>query len=180
MYLQEDVITLQIIHVSGKDKCSFFLGAHYQVFLGQLVEPAVYCSGYMNEAKRIIGPFDIHTGETGYPGLHGIICPVGQMCIEDPANNPNYGFVNYDTIFHSFLSVYTTVSLELWTDLLYQTQEAESAVAALYYCLAVYIISFVLSFLLFGKTLFEGRQAMINSILYSGCYFCICSCSCRQ
>lgn len=117
---------------------------------GQLVQPAMYCSGYMRDSE-VVGPYNVLTGETGYAGTQGKICPLGQICMEDPSNNPNYGFVNYDTIFHSFLSVYTFVSLELWTDLLYQTQEADSTVAALYYCLGVYIISFILSFLLFGK-----------------------------
>lgn len=91
------------------------------------------------------------TGKTSYAGTHGYVCTSGQMCLEDPTTTPNYGFVSYDTIFHSLLSVYTFVSLELWTDLMYQTQEADNTVAALYYCLGVYIISFVLTFLLFGK-----------------------------
>lgn len=119
-------------------------------FLGELVEPALHCSGYVN-GSSILGPRNVITGKTSYAGTHGYICTSGQMCLEDPANTPNYGFVSYDTIFHSLLSVYTFVSLELWTDLMYQTQEADSTVAALYYCLGVYIISFVLTFLLFGK-----------------------------
>lgn len=97
------------------------------------------------------GAYNIDTQEIVYPGVHGYICAVGQICMENSANNPNFGFVNYDTIFSSFLSVYTFVSLELWTDLMYQTQDADSHVAALYYCLGVYIIAFVLTFLLFGN-----------------------------
>ncbi|CAO3640711.1 unnamed protein product [Mucor fragilis] len=115
----------------------------------QLVQPALYCSGYMNDTT-VVGAYNVETGESSYPGYHGYLCAAGQICIEDPVNNPNYGFVNFDTIFFSFLNVYTFVSLELWTDLMYQTQEADSTVAALYYCLGVYIVAFVLTFLLFA------------------------------
>ncbi|KAI9483591.1 MAG: Ion transport protein-domain-containing protein [Benjaminiella poitrasii] len=115
----------------------------------QLVQPALYCAGYMN-GTTIIGAYNTETGSTSYPGYQGYICATGQMCIETPSNNPDYGFVNYDTIFNSFLNVYTFVSLELWTDLMYQTQDGDSTVAALYYCLGVYIIAFVLTFLLFA------------------------------
>jgi hypothetical protein len=116
----------------------------------QLVQPALYCSGYMN-GTTVTGAYNVQTGGSSYPGYHGYLCETGQICMEDPQNNPNFGFVNYDNIFFSFLSVYTFVSLELWTDLMYQTQDSDSTVAALYYCLGVYIIAFVLTFLLFGK-----------------------------
>lgn len=116
----------------------------------QLVTPALYCSGYLN-GSTVTGAYNIETQQTSYPGYRGYICSSGQICIEKPVNNPSFGFVNYDTIFFSFLAVYTSVSLELWTDLMYQTQDADSNVAALYYCLGVYIIAFVLTFLLFGK-----------------------------
>ncbi|KAI8075574.1 Ion transport protein-domain-containing protein [Thamnidium elegans] len=115
----------------------------------QLVEPAKYCSGYMN-GSTITGAYNTVTGETIYPGYQGYICTQDQICMENSVNNPQHGFVNYDNIFFSFLSVYTFVSLELWTDLMYQTQDADSSVAALYYCLGVYIIAFVLTFLLFA------------------------------
>jgi hypothetical protein len=114
-----------------------------------LVEPAKFCTGYFN-GTSIIGPYNIQTGTRDFAARYGYVCNLGQICIEDPANNPQSGFVNYDNIFFSFLSVYTFVSLELWTDLMYQTQDADSNIAALYYCLGVYIISFILTFLLLG------------------------------
>ncbi|KAI8378320.1 Ion transport protein-domain-containing protein [Blakeslea trispora] len=115
----------------------------------QLVQPPVYCSGYF-DGSVIVGAYNPETGKTSYPGYHGTICSVGQICMEHSDNNPNSGFVNYDTIFSSFLSVYTFVSMEQWTDLMYISQDADSTVSALYYCLGVYIIGFVLTFLLFA------------------------------
>lgn len=116
------------------------------------IEPIRYCSGYRN-GTSVMGPYNIQTGTHDYYGRHGYMCVSGQICVEDSNNNPQYNFVNYDNIFSSLLSVYTFVSLELWTDLMYQTQDADSSIAALYYCLGVYIISFVMSFLLFGKNI---------------------------
>ncbi|KAG0175172.1 calcium channel protein [Apophysomyces sp. BC1021] len=114
-----------------------------------LVEPPLYCSGFYNE-NAIVGPYNPAKDVYKYPGYNGYICVQGQICMEKPENNPNFGFVNYDTIFYAFLSCYTFVSLELWTELMYQTQDGDSTVAALYFCLGVYVISFVLTFLLFA------------------------------
>ncbi|RCI07266.1 calcium channel protein [Rhizopus stolonifer] len=132
--------------------------------LVMLVEPAKFCTGYMN-GTTLIGPYNVQSDNYDYAGQFGSICSSGQICIEDPANNPQDGFVNYDNIFFSFLSVYTFVSLELWTDLMYQTQYADSTVAALYYCLGVYIISFILSFLLLAViTSAFARVRALNSV----------------
>ncbi|KAF7722394.1 calcium channel protein [Apophysomyces ossiformis] len=114
-----------------------------------LVEPALYCSGFYN-GTSVVGPYNPAKDVYKYPGYNGYICSHGQICMEKPENNPNFGFVNFDTIFYAFLNCYTFVSLELWTEIMYQAQDADSTVAALYFCLGVYVISFVLTFLLFA------------------------------
>jgi hypothetical protein len=116
----------------------------------QLVEPAKFCSGYYN-GTTLLGPQSFELSSTDYPSSLGYLCKHGQICIEDSGNNPHYGYVNFDNIFSAFLNVFTFVSLELWTDQMYQTQEGSSSVAALYYCLGVYIVAFILTFLLFGN-----------------------------
>ncbi|KAI8381166.1 Ion transport protein-domain-containing protein [Radiomyces spectabilis] len=124
----------------------------YQLIPGNepvLVQPAQYCSGYYN-GTDVFGPYNPTLDEYGYAGYHGHLCSIGQICMEVSSNNPSYGFLNFDTIFSAFLAVYTFVSLEYWTDLMYQTQDADSTTAALYYCLGVYVIAFVLIFLIFA------------------------------
>ncbi|CAO3628226.1 unnamed protein product [Cunninghamella blakesleeana] len=113
------------------------------------VEPTAYCSGYYN-GSTIVGPFDISTQSNDFPGLQGYICVNGQRCMSDPSNNPSYGYMNYDMIFSAFLNVYTFVSMELWTDMMYIAQDADSRLAALYYCVGVYLIGFIFIFLLFA------------------------------
>ncbi|KAI9495474.1 Ion transport protein-domain-containing protein [Zychaea mexicana] len=114
-----------------------------------IVDPPLYCSGYYNEST-VMGAYNVETGVHSYPGFNGYLCRSGQICVEDQDNNPNFGFVNYDTIYFALLSVYTTMSLELWTELMYQNQDADSNVSVLFYCLVVYVISFLLIFLIFA------------------------------
>ncbi|KAI9259454.1 hypothetical protein BDA99DRAFT_538416 [Phascolomyces articulosus] len=114
-----------------------------------IVDPPLFCSGYYNDST-IMGAFNVKTGVHSYPGYGGYICTNNQICLEDQAHNPNFGFVNYDTIYFALLSVYTSMSLELWTELMYQNQDADSNASVLFYCLVVYVISFLLIFLIFA------------------------------
>lgn len=115
-----------------------------------MIDPPLYCSGYYN-GSTVVGAYNPITGSHSYQGRAGYYCSNGQVCLELDDHNPNYGFVNFDTIYYAILNVYTFVSLELWTDLMYQNMDGDSKVSALYYCLGVYVISFILIFLIFGK-----------------------------
>ncbi|CAO3588343.1 unnamed protein product [Absidia cylindrospora] len=110
-----------------------------------LVTPPMFCSGYYAANDTIIGPFDVTIQANTYPGYQGLLCPRSQQCIADPSTNT---YMNFDMIFSAFLNVYTFVSMELWTDMMYITQDADSRLAALFYCLGVYIIGFILIYLL--------------------------------
>ncbi|KAI9312156.1 Ion transport protein-domain-containing protein [Dichotomocladium elegans] len=112
-----------------------------------IVDPPLFCTGYYN-GSEVIGAYNPVTGEHSYPGYDGYICANNQICLELQANNPNYGFVNFDTIYFALLTVYTTVSLELWAPIMYQNQSADSRVTALFYCLVAYFLSFILVFMI--------------------------------
>ncbi|KAI8064552.1 Ion transport protein-domain-containing protein, partial [Gongronella butleri] len=111
------------------------------------VYPTQFCSGYYN-GTDVVGPFDIVLQKNGFAGRQGRICQSGQMCIANTALNPDDGYMNYDMIFAAFLNVYTFVSMELWTDMMYIAMDADSRLAALYFCLGIYIIGFILVYLL--------------------------------
>ncbi|ORX56168.1 hypothetical protein DM01DRAFT_1303553 [Hesseltinella vesiculosa] len=113
----------------------------------QVAYPTQYCSGYYN-GTDILGPYDLATESNTYPGLHGHLCKSGQVCLVDTSTIPHDGYENFDTIYYAFLNVYTFVSLELWTDMMYIAQDADSRVAALYFCIGAYVIGFILVFLL--------------------------------
>ncbi|KAI7871731.1 Ion transport protein-domain-containing protein [Spinellus fusiger] len=114
-----------------------------------IVVPPLYCSGFYN-GTSVVGPYNKVQDDYGYPGRQGYLCATGQMCIEDPPNNPFDGFVNYDNIFSAFFNTFTFQTLEGWTPTMYQNQDSESNSVAIYYCLGVYIMSFLITFLLFA------------------------------
>ncbi|KAL0076809.1 Ion transport protein-domain-containing protein [Phycomyces blakesleeanus] len=126
------------------------------------VEPPAYCSGFYN-GTELIGPYNVIRETYGFPGPQGNICKSGQICIEDPINNPNFGFVNYDTIFYSFLSIYTVQTLEGWTPMMYQNQDGDSNAVAVYYCICVYVLSFLVTFLVFAVITSTFTQIRANN-----------------
>ncbi|KAI9029793.1 Ion transport protein-domain-containing protein [Phycomyces nitens] len=126
------------------------------------VEPPTYCSGFYN-GSDIIGPYNVIKENYDFPSTQGYLCKSGQICIEDPVNNPNFGFVNYDTIFYSFLSIYTVQTLEGWTPMLYQNQDGDSDAVAVYYCICVYVLSFLVTFLVFAVITSTFTQIRANN-----------------
>lgn len=116
-----------------------------------LVEPPLHCSGYYS-GTTVMGAYNPDTDSHSYAGLGGYICRNDQICMENQDNNPNFGFVNFDTIYFALLAVFSSMSLELWTELMSQNMDADSNAAALFYCLVAYVLSFILIFMIFGKT----------------------------
>ena len=47
-------------------------------------------------------------------------CPDGYTCKE--RENPNFGLSNYDNIFMALLTTFEVISLEQWTDMMYQVR----------------------------------------------------------
>ncbi|KAI8967340.1 Ion transport protein-domain-containing protein [Mycotypha africana] len=110
------------------------------------VEPRTSCAGYMVSPKERTGPFDLKTGtQYIHPGTDGFFCKLGQVCIQDRANQPEYGFMSYENIFYSMLNVLTVISTENWTELLYITQDSVSDKgAAVFYTFCIFLMTFVL------------------------------------
>ena len=61
-------------------------------------------------------------------------------CIE--FENPNYGFTSFDDILHSWLTIYTAISLEGWTDVMYFVQDAVSPWVWIYFVVLIAFCSF--------------------------------------
>lgn len=58
--------------------------------------------------------------------------------------NPNYGLTNFDTIFYSLINVFICITLEGWTEVMYQLVDAFSIFVILYFVLLVFIGGFFL------------------------------------
>ncbi|CEP10750.1 hypothetical protein [Parasitella parasitica] len=121
-------------------------GLHPNLVDIQYVEPRISCSGYMISANERTGPYDINTGtQNKHPGGDGLFCKLGQVCIQDVANQPEYGYMSYENIFYTMLNILTVISTENWTDLLYITQDSVSSLgAAVFYSFCIYLMTFIM------------------------------------
>lgn len=121
-------------------------GLHKNLSDIQYVEPRISCSGYMTTTTERTGPYDINTGtQYIYPGGDGLFCKLGQVCIQDVANQPEYGYMSYENILYTMLNILTVISTENWTDLLYITQDSVSNLgAAMFYSFCIYFMSFIM------------------------------------
>ncbi|KAL9554146.1 hypothetical protein MBANPS3_002946 [Mucor bainieri] len=121
-------------------------GLHKDLSNIQYVEPRISCSGYMISADERTGPYDINTGtQNTHPGGDGLFCKLGQVCIQDVANQPEYGYMSYENILYTMLNILTVISTENWTDLLYITQDSVSALgAAVFYSFCIYLMTFIM------------------------------------
>jgi hypothetical protein len=80
----------------------------------------------------------------------GYTCPAGQVC-KDANENPHFGYLGYDHIFLAILTIIASVSTEGWTDTMYWTMDAEYGLAALYYCILIITMTFIIVQLFIGK-----------------------------
>lgn len=110
------------------------------------VSPEVICGGYYSNGT-IMGIFNYvgqGDGDDSSPRRQGKICPEGQICVQYPDYNPSYGLVSFDNIFYSLLTVFTISSMEGWTDVEYWVMNGDSRWAAIFFCVAIFIMSFLM------------------------------------
>jgi voltage-dependent calcium channel L type alpha-1F len=70
-------------------------------------------------------------------------CPGGYFCGKSNAN-PNYGVTNFDNLFYALLCVFQCVTLEGWSDIQRQMQQAMSYIMFIYFVPLVFIGAFFL------------------------------------
>lgn len=112
----------------------------------EYVNPRVACSNYYDAEGNKQGVYDIDTGHfIQLHGEDGFACKIGQVCIQSTANQPGWGYINYNNIFYTMLNVFTVVSMEDWTELMYMSQDAVSNIgAAIFYCFCIYVMALVM------------------------------------
>ena len=67
--------------------------------------------------------------------LSGYTCPFGFECV--PVENPGHGYINFDNVFYSLLTLLVAVTLEGWSSLMYYTVDATSGLACIFFVLLV-------------------------------------------
>jgi hypothetical protein len=70
-------------------------------------------------------------------------CGYNEICAKTQIN-PCYGFENFDNIFYSFLSVFTSVTMEGWSTIMEDTQMVFNDFSFIYFLLLIFIGGFFL------------------------------------
>ena len=80
------------------------------------------------------------TGGTG-----GYVCPPEFACVS-LADNPNWGFDNFDNFGYAFLVIFQVTSLEGWTGILYNVMDGGAAVifAIIYFLFLIFFMVFLI------------------------------------
>ncbi|KAF9927349.1 calcium channel protein [Linnemannia zychae] len=108
--------------------------------------PEMLCGGYYSNGTilGIINYVGQGDGDDSSPRASGMICPEGQVCMQFPDYNPEYGLVSFDNIFLSLLTTFTISSMEGWTDVEYWVMDGDSKWAAIYFCVSIFLMSFLM------------------------------------
>ena len=67
-------------------------------------------------------------------------CPEDSYCVYH--GNPNYGLTSFDNILAACLTIFQSISLEGWTDVMYYTQDAVSPWVWIYFIIMIIFCSF--------------------------------------
>eukprot|EP01047_Picozoa_sp_COSAG01_P082233 COSAG01_NODE_16704_length_1212_cov_75.863432_2_plen_229_part_01 len=100
-------------------------------------------------------------------GSSGFQCNVGSFCSAiDPITglqieNPNYSLVSFDDFGMSVLTIFTMVTLEGWTDVMYAVQDGYSKLVYPYFVILIAFGSFI-SVNLFLAVISSGYETVVS------------------
>lgn len=111
------------------------------------------CNSYIDEDGSLAGVYDIDVGaHVTRNGGDALTCPRGEVCIQSVSSQPGWGYMSYDNILYAMLNLFTVISTEGWTDLMYQSQDSVSDFGAgIFYCLCIYLMTYIMVPMFIGK-----------------------------
>jgi hypothetical protein len=120
--------------------------------IGIPASPERLCGGYYSDGiiKGIINYIGQGDGDDSSPRTSGMICQQGQVCMQFPNYNPGFGMISFDNIFFSLLTTFTISSMEGWTDVEYWVMDGDSRWAAIFFCVSIFLMSFLMIPLFIG------------------------------
>ncbi|OAD67005.1 hypothetical protein PHYBLDRAFT_70360 [Phycomyces blakesleeanus NRRL 1555(-)] len=139
------------------------------------VNPRTSCNSYYDlDGNRRMNVYDINIGEfIDVITRDGYSCQSGQICLQDEKNRPGWTYISYSNIFYTMLNIFTVISTEGWTDLMYMSQDAiSSSGAVLYYCCCIYFMTFVIvpMFIAVITTSFSHARCNMRQNIFSSQY----------
>ncbi|KAI9317892.1 Ion transport protein-domain-containing protein [Dichotomocladium elegans] len=110
------------------------------------VEPRAACNNHYTLNGTLGGVYDLEKDTfVDIIDGDGFICQIGQICVQSAMNRPGYGYMNYKNFLYAMLNVFTVISTEGWTDLMYLSQDSISGtVGGIYYCFVIYLMTFIM------------------------------------
>jgi len=104
------------------------------------------CGGSVdpNNQSRIVGHYSYLGNEPTNMDPKGYICPYGQLCMEQ-SSNPYNNVQSFDDIFHSLLQVAVVVSLNGWSDTMYDMVDADYYTAVIFFIVGIILLNFWLA-----------------------------------
>ncbi|KAK9458636.1 Ion transport protein-domain-containing protein [Lipomyces oligophaga] len=99
-----------------------------------------FCGGYINSTTLEVEPFLKLNGQPSQRSPKGYICPIYSQCIESDAN-PYSDTVSFDNIARSWELLFITMGMNGFSDLMSYTQDSDTALSALFFVVAVVILS---------------------------------------
>eukprot|EP00158_Paraphelidium_tribonemae_P009848 Partr_v1_DN28981_c0_g1_i2_m25126 putative Calcium channel len=111
-------------------------GSHGEIVAFAKAEPIRSCN-YINQTTYS------NSVQKGYTCTSDQLCMLVSTIDEIPS-----GILNFDNIFSSFVTTFQTVSMQGWTDVMYQTMDSDYPISAFYHVSIIVILQLVIMSLL--------------------------------
>lgn len=114
-----------------------------------------FCGSYYDPNTLQKLPYVYTDGSPG-PVAKGLTCPVNSICVSD--ENPYSNTVSFDNIFNSLELTFVVMSVNTFTDLMYDTIRTDYPAASLFFIFGALILGFWLANLLIAVVATEFRH----------------------
>ena len=102
-------------------------------------ETIQFCGGYLNATGGAM-PWVRGDGSQGAQTAKGYLCPVNSFCVEQP-QNPYNNTVSFDNIVQSMGLIFVIISSNTWSDLMYYLVDSDYLISALFFAVAIVVLS---------------------------------------
>lgn len=97
-----------------------------------------FCGGYLEPETKRPMPYIFEDGSIG-PASKGFLCPQYSKCISNA--NPYNGRLSFDNIVNAMELVFVVMSANTFTDLMYYTMDSDEMAAALFFVVAIFVLT---------------------------------------
>ena len=124
------------------------------------VEPRASCNSFIDNQGDTRGIYDIDSQVyIPYNAANGFTCKQTQVCVQSDLNRPGWNHISYNNFLSTMMNVFTVISTEDWTNLMYMSEDGISHTAAsIFYCFCIYLMTFIMVPMFIGNIYFLHIQ----------------------